>query len=406
MKKVQTIINFFRGSVRFTADGPFPERFLNLCAQNNVGFWDVEWLEGGAVKLTVAHQDWRQARALSEKALCILAREGAMGVPSFLGRFRRRYALLVGLVLSLAAVCILSQFILTVEVEGNSLVPTAEILTELRRLGLRPGTYGPGVDEAMVGQQLVLRLGDLSWCAVNLHGTVAQVLVREAVKAPELLDESVLGDVVAKAPGIITQVELHRGAAMVKEGSTVLPGEVLISGHVHLEGPQYSGIDLGWQTVRAQGKVYARTWRSLEAGIPLEAQTKELTGRSRSLWSLEIMGMRINFYRNAGISYERYDKITDTWTARLPGGRVLPLSLSRETAREYGLQAVQVDASAAEEMLEERLGRVLDSLMEGKGEVLRTEYTARQAEGKLFVRLNAECSEEIGKFIPHEVGQP
>ena len=43
--------------------------------------------------------------------------------------------------------------------------------------------------------------------------------------------------------------------------------------------------------------------------------------------------------------------------ARLPGGREMPLSLSREIAREYELGAADVDAAAAEEMLEERLRR-------------------------------------------------
>lgn len=403
---MQTIINFFRGSVRFTAEGPFPERFLNLCAQNGVGFWGVEWLEGGAVKLTVAHHDWRQAKSLAEKALCILTREGAMGIPPFLGRFRKRYALLVGLALSLAAVLVLSQFVLTVEVEGNSTVSTAEILTELRRLGLRPGTYGPGVDEAMVGQQLLLRLGDLSWCAINLRGTVAQVLVREGVKAPELLDEDILGDVVARAPGIITQIEVHRGAAVVAEGATVLPGDVLITGHVHLEGPAYSEIDLGWQTLKAQGKIYARTWRSLEAAIPLDASVKDFTGRNQSFYSLNILGMRINFYRNAGISYDRYDKITDVWTARLPGGREMPLSLSREKMREYQVQTTGVDASAAEDMLELQLDRALKSLLGPESEIINIKYTARQKDGNLVVRLDAECKEEIGKFIPFESGKP
>ena len=234
---MQKIVNFLRGSVRFTVTGAFPERFLNLCAQNSLGFWAVEWLEGGEVKLTVAHKDWRRAKVLAEKAMCTLAREGAMGIPPFLGRFRRRYALLAGLILSLAAVGVLSQFILTVEVSGNETVPTAKILTELRRLGLRPGTYGPGVDEAMVGQQLLLQMDGLSWCAVNLKGTVAEVLVREAVKAPPLLDENILGDVVARAPGIITQIEVYRGAAAVQEGDTVLPGAVPLTGRVHLDGP-------------------------------------------------------------------------------------------------------------------------------------------------------------------------
>lgn len=397
---MQKIINFLRGSVRFTVTGAFPERFLNLCAQNSLGFWGVEWLEDGAVKLTVAHKDWRRSKALAEKAMCTLTRERAMGIPPFLGHFRKRYALLAGMVLSLAAVCVLSQFILTVEVSGNSTVPTAKILTELRRLGLRPGTYGPGVDEAMMGQQLLLQVDGLSWCAINLKGTVAEVLVREAVKAPELLNEKILGDMVARVPGMVTQIEVYRGAASVGEGATVLPGEILISGSVHLEGPKYSGLDLGWQTVRAQGKVYARTWHTLEAEIPLEVETKDFTGRSRTLWSLQVLGLRVNFYRNAGISYGRYDKIATVWTARLPEGREMPLSLTRETTREYETVAAPINTDAAEELLKARLDAALADLLGSEGEVTHSDYSVRQNDGKLIVTLNAECKEEIGKFVP------
>ena len=128
---MQKVINFLRGSVRLEAEGAFPERFLNLCAQNGVAFWAVEWLETGRVALTVPRHDARRAQALGERASCQVTRRKAGGVPFFLARFRKRYALLTGLALSLAAVCVLSQFVLDVEVSGNETVTTAEILTEL-----------------------------------------------------------------------------------------------------------------------------------------------------------------------------------------------------------------------------------------------------------------------------------
>ena len=49
------------------------------------------------------------------------------------------------LALSLTAVCVLSQFVLTIEVEGNEAVSTAEILTELRRQGLRARELPPSL---------------------------------------------------------------------------------------------------------------------------------------------------------------------------------------------------------------------------------------------------------------------
>ena len=61
---MQFIVNFLRGSVCFTVCGPFPERFLNLCAQNGVGFWGLVWLDGQTLELKVARRDARKRQSL------------------------------------------------------------------------------------------------------------------------------------------------------------------------------------------------------------------------------------------------------------------------------------------------------------------------------------------------------
>ena len=317
---LKRMVNALRGSVRLEVSGAFPERFLNLCAQRGIVFWNVEWLEATRLRLTVTRQGSGPARALGDKVLCTVVPAEQSGVPFFLGRFRRRYALLVGLALSLTAVCVLSQFVLTIEVEGNEAVSTAEILTELRRQGLRPGVYGPGLDEGTISSAALLGLPELAWMSVNLHGIRAEVLVREAVPAPEVDDEEQVGSIVARSSGIVTHIEPLSGEALVAQGDTVLAGEVLISGAVTLDAPQYSELEnLGQILVRAQGQVFARTWHTMTASIPLEAQVKSYTGEKASRWTLSILGHRIDFFGKSGISFPEYDKITDTWALTLPG---------------------------------------------------------------------------------------
>ena len=97
---LKRLINVLRGSVRLEVTGAFPERLLNLCAQKGIQFWNVEWLEPTRLRLTVTRQGSGPARALGEKVQCTVTPEGRSGVPFFLARFRRRYALLVGLALS------------------------------------------------------------------------------------------------------------------------------------------------------------------------------------------------------------------------------------------------------------------------------------------------------------------
>lgn len=399
---MQAIINFLRGSVLFTVSGAFPERFLNLCAQRGIGFWDLEWEDSHSLSLRVSRRDARQVGELGKRVMCDVTPRRKMGVPFFLLAFRRRYALLVGLALSVAAVAIFSQFILTIEVTGNETVSTAAILTELSRQGVRVGVYGPGLDTRRISQEALIQLTDLSWMSVNLHGTRAEVLVRENLPEPKLRDETTPANVVSDATGIITHMEVLEGQPAFQEGDTVLEGEILISGVMDLKEPKYSDIDAGQRLVHARGNIYARTWRTLEAEIPLEAPVKEYSGEEISGWELVFLGHSVNFFGKTGISPDGYDKITQTHVLMLPGDQVMPLALRKTEYRAYDTVPVSLDAEAAQDLLEERLQIRLAGLMGETGEVLSTGFSARRTGGMLAVTLQAECREQIGREVTFE----
>lgn len=394
------LVNLLRGSVELEVTGDFPERFLNLCAQRGISFWAVEWPDSHTLRLTVAWSCRKRLEELAQRTGCTLTQRRRRGAPPFLLRFRKRYAFLMGLALSILAVCVLSRFVLVIDVEGNERVPTQVILAELRRQGLRPGVYGPSLSVRDVANESLLGLDDLSWMAVNLHGIRAQVLVRERVPKPEIVDESVLGDIVAKAPGIVTKVEAWAGDAAVEEGATVLPGEVLIRGSIQMDPPQWSENPIRWMSVRAIGTVEGRTWRTLTAAIPLEAEVKVYSGQEASQWSATVLGRRVNFFQNSGISSPRYDKISEIWNLTLPGDLRLPFSLRRETWRSYETQRRAIDPAAAQAMLEERLMKRLEELLGETGQEENHRFFACEKDGCLVVTLEAECREELGRFVP------
>ena len=396
---MRSVINFLRGSVCVAVSGPFPERFLNLCAQSGVGFWDLAWEGGQSLRLRVLRRDAGRAVELAERAGCTASLEGRAGLPAFLAGFRRRYALLAGLALALAAVCLLSQFILTVEVSGNETVPSAVILMELSRQGVRPGAYGPGLDLRRISQEALRRIEGLSWMSVNLHGTRAEVLVRERSPAPELRDETTPAHIVAAADGILEDVEVLEGQALFREGQAVLAGEVVISGVVDLKEPQYATVDAGQRLVHARGNVWASTYRTLEACIPLEAQTKVYTGEGETAWALTVLGHTFNFFGKGSISAAGYDKMTTTHILTLPGGREMPLALTETEYRAYETQSAAIETAAAQALLEERLLERLEELIGEDGSVLSTVFSVREGDGLLTVTLKARCREQIGREV-------
>ena len=92
---MQGWINYARGWVHLTVYGPFPERFVNLCAQQGVTFWGVEWLDGQTISLTLLRRDRKKAEELAARAGCTVELGHSAGLPTFLLRFRKRYAFLL-----------------------------------------------------------------------------------------------------------------------------------------------------------------------------------------------------------------------------------------------------------------------------------------------------------------------
>ena len=388
-----------RGIVTLTVIGVEPERVLNEWAKQGVLFWGAEPVDIVTVRAKVHARNRRRAEAIGTRLMCDIRADSEEGVPFFLLRISRRYGLLTGLTASVLTVLILSQFILTVEVSGNERVPTAVILSELRRQGVKPGVFAPGVDEGAVAQRVLLELEELSWMAVNLNGTRANVLVRERAEKPELEDARKPADVVAGTTGILLHLETWQGKPLFEEGDTVVEGDVVISGWVPIEPPKYSQItDLGGRSVRAEGRVEARTWRTLIGAIPTRITIKSPTGREQTRFSLCFFGKRLNFYRNSGISFAEYDKITQIRTLTLPGGVELPISLIRETVRETELFSADIHREGGNAMLESRLREILAALI-GDGKTVSCRVDSVEEQGLWKVSLLAECREEIGRTV-------
>ena len=404
MKK---IINLLRGYIEWQVTGAFPERMLNLCAQHRLQFWGLRWVDGTTFVFRTALSDRKKAEELAQRAMCevkIIARRGLGAAAVNMGK---RWGFLLGLALCLAAVSVLSRFLLVVEVSGNESVPTAVILWELQRLGVRPGVYGPSIEEKEVANRALLALPELSYMGINIYGSRAEVSVREAVKAPDLLEEDVPANVVAVTDGIIVALRTDSGQALFKEGDIVAEGEVLISGTLDLQEPKYSDIDLGYLVVRAAGSIRARTWRTLEESIPLTAAQKEYTGAEQTLYSLQILWGQLDFFKNSSISYGKYDKITCTRMLTV-AGREMPLGLTTTTVREYTLSQAPLNVETAEQRLREALEQRLSDLMDANdGTVLRSDFVTRMAGDVLTVTLLAECEEEIGRTVelPGETGR-
>ena len=73
---MNNVVNYLRGTARVTVTGLFPERVVNLCAQNGVEFWGVDWRDEHLVTMTVRRKGLPKLEELDEEAAAVVEMQG------------------------------------------------------------------------------------------------------------------------------------------------------------------------------------------------------------------------------------------------------------------------------------------------------------------------------------------
>lgn len=386
-----------RGTLRVRVESVFPERVINLCGAHGILFSDLRWEGAEMLSFTIRAADRRRLEQVLAPLEAKLTIERAAGLPFFLRRMRRRYALLTGLTVVMLLVLLNSFFIWDFSVSGNETVPTEKILRVLEEQGLRRGSFAYSFRPRELCNRVLPELPGLAWMTVNVRGCRAYVQVRERVAKPEIVNESAPTNIVAARDALVTEVRAYDGRALVMKGSTVTEGQLLISGALETEGPERPNV--ASRLVAGRGEVWGRTWHELSARIPLCYEEKRLSGEAKHEFALLFGSKRVKFgTKGSSNSYSECDTIIHRTNLTLPGGMVLPLSLESATHCPYETQLCTRTCEEAETMGEELLTEQLLTRIDGS--ITTTQVSSAVQGDWLLVTLSAECLEQIGRSVP------
>ena len=386
---------FFRsalsGRVTIQVTGFFLERFLNLTAKRGLPTWDVRRISETEMLLTTTPAAFRRMRDPAFRAGVRIRVHRKAGLPFTLRPYRRRKALRVGLVLFLLAPLAASQFLWSVTVEGCEKLEPALVLETLEELGVKQGAFLPKLDTDKIQLQASLELDELSFIAINIKGTTAQVQVRERVPVPEDRNPQEIRNLVAGKDGQIESLEIYEGIAMVARGDTVQKGDLLVSGAIPSE-------QVGTRYVASDARILARTWKTGVIEAPRVATAKWPTGRRELRHTLLLGDFSINLYWNSGISMAEYVTLYQEKYLTLPTDATLPIGLRTEALCEMTtVSRVQSD----EELKELCLVKLQDVAASLKVEqVLDTAYDLSITKEGARMTFEITCLESIAQPQP------
>ncbi|MEG1705282.1 MAG: sporulation protein YqfD, partial [Clostridia bacterium] len=222
------------GIVTVEIEGFFTERFINLCKINNIKIWDIRNIVSGIIRFRMHICEFKKLKKVAKKTKCKVKIKEKKGAYFILFRYRKR-KILVYLFALLIIISVLSTcFVWNINITGNNSISNEIILEKLKDSGIHVGKFKLGLNKNEVLKKLRSSIPEFSWIGMEVNGTYVDVKIVEKVVLNDKNKQSnVFGDIVSDKVGIISKIIPENGTAILKEGSYVENGTMLIEGKIY-----------------------------------------------------------------------------------------------------------------------------------------------------------------------------
>lgn len=221
--------NQIRGSVKINAEGKHIYKFINRIHSERICCFE-QYVKGGVFCAEIYRHDLKKIKNIAEDYDIEIKSFEYDTLSSEVIRRRRRYGLIIGFILVIAASLYFSGVIVTIEIQGNEKVSDTAILSALEEIDIKAGTPFGQINYIWSENQLRLMVNDIAWVGMHRTGHRLVVEVTEIVEKPEMLNERLPCNIVASHDAYISYTSVLDGQLMKKVGDYVLSGDILVNG--------------------------------------------------------------------------------------------------------------------------------------------------------------------------------
>lgn len=381
-------LNYITGYVNIKVESYFLERFINICISKKIFLWNMKRKKSTILYANISIKDYRRLKEIVKKTKSKVKIENKKGLPFIFHKYRKRKIFIAFFILIIVSLIATSNFIWNIEVKGNISISKEEIVNALNENGLKIGTNKNKIDSNLVINKIRLQRDDIAWIGISMRGTNAIVEVKEAEKAPEIIDESEYCNIVSDRNASITKINVQNGTAVVGVGDIIKEGDVLVNGY--LEG-KYTGI----RYVHSSADIEAKVWYSKKEKFYLNQEIQVPTGATEAKYTLNLNNFKINLYKTLS-KFENYDTINESKKIMLFSNFYLPIEIVKTTNYEYEKQPKTYTEEELAEIATRELEEKVEQEIENKDNILNKQVNVYPNENYIEVEVIYEVLENIG----------
>ena len=386
------IFKFLKGYVIIEIYGLEAARFVNICLRRGIDIWNVLPAKN-SMSLCVRKSDFGKIRSVARKTRVRVKIRKKVGLYNLFSRYRKRYFFIIGLVMTVLFFAVSSRYIWVVEINGAETIDMDKLVASLDSIGVKSGALKKSLPP---GTEIKRRITDanegVAWAWVYIEGAKARVEISEKILKPDVIDRSAYCDIAAACGGVIKKVTAKNGAELVKPGDAVSAGDVLISGRV----PVYKeGQPEKYMYVHALGEVEAYTSHSRTGDYKLYYESRNVTGRGKTFYSLELFGKRFDLFRSMNVDYDDYNKTDKRNELNINGYSGICLNSTRFDEVLVNREPITVDTAL--EIARNKMEAEIAKELQPESQLLGSDISYEQIDDETIrVTLNMSFIEKIG----------
>ncbi len=385
------IKNLLLGYIKLEADSKHAADIMDLCIKERLPYEKAK-IKGEKFYLKLpASKSKAIKKLLSERNIDFIEKKG--GLPEALTRYKKRYGLFAGFLLIILVLFFSERYVWDIRVSGNTTLEEDEVIAELADAGFYRGFKIGKEDVDKITNRLLIDSEKIAWISINLNGNVAYVTIREKIFSEGEFgkDLSTPSNIIAKRNGVVESIEVLRGTAVVKEGESILEGQLLISGISESTHGEY-------RAEHAIGRVYATTFHHFSLEVPLEYEEKIPKKTILTGLDVKFFSTRLNIFKNSGKNHAECDKIEEDKNLSLFGLPSLPFGIVTESCREYESKIKKRTYEEASSLAFTQLNELISSEL-GSGELLQKNLKTEFDENKFIITCDIVALENVAENV-------
>ena len=225
-----------------------------------------------------------------------------IGIYDILNKIKRNYIFCICLLIGTILFFIMSNMVVKINIIHENSEIREIIADELDEYGIKVLSFKKSYKELdKIRQEILDKYPDkLDWMEFDVDGMIINVRIEERIITDTSKDDLVCNLVAAKS-GIINDIKVEQGEALVNINDYVKEGDILVTGVINYNEETK-------RTTCASGEIYATTWYTVDVKIPFEYSEYEETGKKKYNIVWENDGNKKQILRERFDSYNSYLK--------------------------------------------------------------------------------------------------